>query len=107
MPRQRRQTNVHPRREGIPSGRRRPTPLLISPRTRWVLVGAGIVALFLLLRAAPEVLAVALGGFTLALVLSFPVRFLAHFMPRGLAILTTFLLLSGVFSLACCCSCRC
>ncbi len=100
MPRQRRQSNVHPRHQNIPSGRRRPTPLLISPRTRWVLVGAGIVALFLLLRAAPEVLAVALGGFTLALVLSFPVRFLAHFMPRGLAILTTFLLLIGVFSLA-------
>ena len=100
MPRQRQQTGVELRHQNIPSGRRRPTPFLISPRTRWVLVGAGIVALFLLLRAAPDVLAVALGGFTLALVLSFPVRLLAHFMPRGLAILTTFLLLIGVFSLA-------
>lgn len=84
----------------IPVGRRLPTPILISPRTRWVLVGAAIVALILLLRAAPDILAVALGGFTLALVLSFPVRFLSRFMRRGPAILLTFALLVGAIGFA-------
>jgi predicted PurR-regulated permease PerM len=81
-------------------GRRTPTPIVISPRVRWTLVGAAIVALIVLLRAAPDVLGVALGGFTLALVLSFPVRFLSHFMPRGLAILTTFFVMIGAIGLA-------
>jgi predicted PurR-regulated permease PerM len=80
--------------------RRLPTPIFITPRVRWVLVGAAIVALIVLLRAAPDVLTVSLGGFALALVLSFPVRYLARFMPRGLAILATFFVLIGVFTLA-------
>ncbi|MFN8515683.1 MAG: AI-2E family transporter [Thermomicrobiales bacterium] len=79
---------------------RTPTPIVISPRVRWVLVGVAILALVALLRAAPDILGVALGGFTLALVLSFPVRFLALFMPRSLAILMTFFVMIGVIALA-------
>jgi len=79
---------------------RTPTPIVISPRVRWVLVGVAILALIALLRAAPDILGVALGGFTLALVLSFPVRFLALFMPRSLAILMTFFVMIGVIALA-------
>ena len=65
-----------------------------------MLVGVAFFALIVLLRAAPDVLTVSLGGFTLALVLSFPVRYLARFMPRGLAILATFFVLIGVITLA-------
>lgn len=79
---------------------RTPTPIVISPRVRWILVGVSILALIALLRAAPDILGVALGGFTLALVLSFPVRFLALFMPRGLAILMTFFVMIGAITLA-------
>jgi len=42
---------------------------------------------------------VALGGVALAIVLSFPVRALSHFMPRGLAILLTVLGVLGLISL--------
>ncbi len=54
---------------------------------RWALVLLGLVALVLLVRAAPGILWIGLGGVTLALILSFPVRGLARFMPRALAIL--------------------
>lgn len=80
--------------------RPRPTPILISPRTRTILLLAAVVALVLLVRAAPSVLVIVLGGITLALILSFPVRLLAHVMPRGLAILVTFLGLLGLVILA-------
>jgi predicted PurR-regulated permease PerM len=99
MVRQRRQLRGGARRQFI-IGRRTPTPIVISPRVRWALVGAAVLALIVLLRAAPDVLGVALGGFTLALVLSFPVRFLSYFMPRSLAILMTFFILIGVITLA-------
>jgi predicted PurR-regulated permease PerM len=42
---------------------------------------------------------VALGGVALAIVLSFPVRALSHFMPRGLAILLTVMAMLGLISL--------
>jgi predicted PurR-regulated permease PerM len=96
---QRRRLRGGARRQVVVGGRT-PTPIVISPRVRWVLVGAAILALVVLLRAAPDILGVALGGFTLALVLSFPVRFLSFFMPRGLAILTTFFFLIGAITLA-------
>jgi predicted PurR-regulated permease PerM len=41
-----------------------------------------------------------LGGSALALVISFPVRALSRFMPRGWAILVSFLLLVGLAILA-------
>jgi predicted PurR-regulated permease PerM len=75
------------------------TPIFVSSRV-WVgllVVGVGLLAL--LLYAAPTVPAVALGGVALAIVLSFPVRALSHFMPRGLAILLTVLGLLGLTSL--------
>jgi predicted PurR-regulated permease PerM len=77
----------------------RPTPIFVSSRV-WigiVVVGLGLFAL--LLYAAPTVPAVALGGVALAIVLSFPVRALSHFMPRGLAILLTVMAMLGLISL--------
>ena len=48
----------------------------------------------------PDLLTTAVGGFALALVLSFPVGFLSRVMRRGLAILFSFLLVVGLFVLA-------
>jgi predicted PurR-regulated permease PerM len=64
------------------------------------MVAVGLALFALLLYAAPTVPAVALGGIALAIVLSFPVRALSHFMPRRLAILVTVLALIGLISLA-------
>ena len=82
------------------SARARPTPIRISKRTRNVLLVLGLLALVLLMWAAPTVPVVLLGGFALAMPISFPVRWLSHKMPRGLAILLTFLILIGVGVLA-------
>ena len=68
-----------------------PTPIPISPRLRNALVLAALVLLVLLLRAAPSVVTILVGGATLALVLSFPVRLLARVLPRSLAILLVLL----------------
>ncbi len=76
------------------------TPIRISRRTRTALLVLGLIALALLMWAASTVPVVLLGGFALALVLSFPVRWLSHLMPRWLAMLITFLLLAGIVSLA-------
>jgi predicted PurR-regulated permease PerM len=65
-----------------------------------VIVVAGIALLAYILYAAPSILIVALGGTALAVVLSFPVRVLSHVMPRGPAILLTFLGLLGIVALA-------
>src|SRR5918995_370691 len=81
-------------------GARRPTPIRISQRIRNVLLALGFVALVLLMWAAPTVPVVLLGGFALAMALSFPVRWLSRVMPRGLAILATFLILIGIGALA-------
>lgn len=62
-----------------------------------VLVG---ISLGLLMWFAPTVPVVLLGGFALAMTLSFPVRWLSHLMPRGLAIFATFLILMGAGALA-------
>src|SRR5215218_6514358 len=75
------------------------TPIFVSSRV-WIgllVVGVGLLAL--LMYAAPTVPAVALGGVALAIVLSFPVRALSHFIPRGLAILLTVVALLGLISL--------
>ena len=50
----------------------------------------------LFLRAAPGVVAIALGGATFALALSIPVMVLSRFVPRGIAILTTVSVLLGI-----------
>ncbi|MGB3682429.1 MAG: AI-2E family transporter [Rubrobacteraceae bacterium] len=72
-----------------------PTAIPVSRRSIAV-IGVILLALFaLILYAVPSVLVIMLGGIALAIVLSFPVRGLSHFMPRGLAILLTTLGLLG------------
>ncbi len=68
-----------------------PTPIPISPRTRNLLILAAVIGLILLIRAAPVILTISLGGALLALILSFPVRLLSRFMRRGVAIVLTLL----------------
>jgi predicted PurR-regulated permease PerM len=70
-----------------------PTPIVISRRTLGLLLLAAQLALALLVVLAPSVIVVASGGLVMALVLSFPVRALSEFMPRPLAVATTFLVL--------------
>lgn len=77
-----------------------PTPILISRRTRNLLILAVIIGLVLLIREAQTILTIALGGGYLALILSFPVRLLSRVMPRGVAILITLLTLLGLFVVA-------
>lgn len=89
----------HPRAARPPSDRR-PTPIRISPTVRNLIIFALIAALILILWAVPVVLVAALGGFAIALVLSFPVNLLSRFMPRSLAILFAFLILLAVLLLA-------
>ena len=62
------------------------TPIYISRRTRGILIAVAAVLSLLLLYRAPSILMLSLGGFALALVMSFPVRWLARFMARGFAI---------------------
>ena len=77
-----------------------PTPIFVSPRVMVLIVVLGLAALAYVLYAAPSILIVALGGTALAIVLSFPVRALSRVMPRGLAIVVTFVTLVGVVALA-------
>ena len=77
-----------------------PTPIRISKRTRTVLILAVLVVLGSMVWYVPSVLTTVVGGFALALALSFPVRWLSRLMPRGLAILLSFVLLVGLFVLA-------
>jgi predicted PurR-regulated permease PerM len=62
------------------------TPIPISPRVRTVLLLVALAALVLLFQWSPSLLPLLLGGATLALILSFPVRLLARALPRGVAI---------------------
>ena len=89
-----------PSDEAAASVRARPTPIRVSKRTRNVLLVLGLVALVLLMWAAPTVPVVLLGGFALAMPLSFPVRWFSRMMPRTLAILVSFLILIGLGVLA-------
>jgi predicted PurR-regulated permease PerM len=65
-----------------------------------LIVVLGLAALAYVLYAAPGIPIVALGGTALAIILSFPVRALSRVMPRGMAVLVTFLGLVGVVALA-------
>jgi predicted PurR-regulated permease PerM len=65
-----------------------------------VLVVLGLLVLTLIMWFSPTVPIVLLGGFAVALVLSFPVRWLSHIMPRWLAMIVTFLVLGGAILLA-------
>ncbi len=77
-----------------------PTPIFVSPRIMALVVVLGVVALAYVLYAAPGIPIIALGGTALAILLSYPVRALSRVMPRGLAILATFLGLIGLVALA-------
>jgi predicted PurR-regulated permease PerM len=77
-----------------------PTPIRISKRTAIVVALVILAMLVLVLWAVPSVLISVVGGFGLALVLSFPVRTLSRWMPRGLAIVISFLGLFGLVLLA-------
>lgn len=77
-----------------------PTPIRISKRTRTALILAALAVLGYVVWLVPSVLTTAVGGVALALILSFPVEFLSRFLPRGLAILLSFLLVIGLFVLA-------
>jgi predicted PurR-regulated permease PerM len=65
-----------------------------------VLALLGLLVVALIMWFSPTVPVVLLGGFAVALVLSFPVRWLSHIMPRWLAMLLTYLLLIGAGLLA-------
>lgn len=67
---------------------------------RTALILAVLVLVLLIIWYVPSALTTLVGGFALALVLSFPVRWLSRLMPRGLAILGSFLLLLGLVALA-------
>ena len=86
--------------KGEPDVTAHPTPIRISRRTRTVLILAVLVALAYVVYRVPDVLTMTVGGIALALILSFPVGFLSRFMPRGLAILLSFLLVVGLVVLA-------
>ena len=77
-----------------------PTPIRISKRTRTALILAAIAMLAYMVYLVPSVLTTFLAGVALALVLSFPVRFFSRFVPRGIAILLSFLLVVGLVVLA-------
>ena len=77
-----------------------PTPIFVSPRIMALIVALGVAALAYVLYAAPSILMVALGGVALALMLSYPVRALSRVMPRGMAILVTFVVMVGLVVLA-------
>ena len=63
-----------------------PTPIYITPRVRFILIVATFVIVYLLAVAAPGIPRLLMLGATLALILSFPVRMLNRWLPRGWAI---------------------
>ncbi len=85
---------------GRKSQARRPTPIRIFRGTWNLIVCALIAAMVLILWAVPVVLAISLGGFAIALVLSFLVSLFSGFVPRAFAILLAFLILLAVLLLA-------
>lgn len=72
--------------EAVPEDDFTPTPIYITPRVRLVLIIATFVVLYLLATAAPSIPRLLMLGATLALILSFPVRMLSRWLPRGWAI---------------------
>lgn len=70
------------------AGEHVPTPIYISQRTRLLLLAVTTAAVIWLFALAPTVPRLLVLGSVGALILSFPVRLLGRWMPRGLAILT-------------------
>ena len=85
---------------GAPRKGLRPTPIRISKLTRNVLVLVALIVVAYVMWAVPAAPIAIVGGFALALVLSFPVRGLSHLMPRGLAIFVSFMILAGLILVA-------
>jgi predicted PurR-regulated permease PerM len=85
---------------GAPRKGLRPTPIRISKLTRNVLVLVALIVVAYVMWAVPAAPIAIVGGFALALVLSFPVRGLSHIMPRGLAIFVSFMILAGLILMA-------
>jgi predicted PurR-regulated permease PerM len=79
-----------------------PTPIYVSHRVRLAIIFVGMVALLLLFRNLPVLLTTVLLGATLALILSFPVRFLQRYISRraSIAAVTISLLVGVILSLA-------
>lgn len=78
----------------------RPTPIVITPRGRTIVIIGVALALGLFFRAAPSTLVVLIGGFIVAQVLSFPVNGLSRYVSRGLAIAVTILIVLLLVALA-------
>ncbi|WP_119065675.1 AI-2E family transporter [Rubrobacter indicoceani] len=76
-----------------------PTPIRISRATRTVIAISVAALILFVCWMVPDALIMLLGGITLAIILSFPVQLLSRFIPRGLAILFSFLLLIALLSL--------
>ena len=76
-----------------------PTPMWISKRTSTARILATLLLACLVVWYVPSVLSTLVGGFALALMLSFPVRWFSRVMARGLAILLTFLIVAGILVL--------
>lgn len=79
-----------------------PTPIYISHRVRLILIIAALTVLVLLFTNLPVLLTTVLLGATLALILSFPVRFLQRYLSRraSIAAVTISLLVGVILSLA-------
>lgn len=79
-----------------------PTPIYVSHRVRLIIIIVAVIALVLLFRNLPVLLTTVLLGATLALILSFPVRFLQRYTSRraSIAAVTISLLLGVILSLA-------
>src|SRR4051794_11134152 len=75
------------------------TQIPITPRTRNILIGVVAILFLLLFWKAPTLPKLLLSGMAMALILSFPVRFLSRIIPRGIAIAITVLTLLALIVL--------
>jgi predicted PurR-regulated permease PerM len=75
------------------------TQIPITPRTRNILIGVIVFLFLLLFWKAPTLPKLLLSGMAMALILSFPVRYLSRIIPRGIAIAITVLALLALIVL--------
>lgn len=90
------------RKNSAPTQMTAPTPIYVSHRTRLIIMIGTLLVFAYVIRSVPGIVTTVLLGATLALVLSFPVRFLQRKFSRRLSILfVTIAVLGGtVFLLA-------
>lgn len=90
------------RKPQVPEQMVEPTPIYVSHRLRLIIIAAVVIVFFLVVRSVPSIVSTVLMGATLALILSFPVRFLQRRLTRRLSILivTLTLLAATIFLLA-------